>query len=82
MSELEAHKRVIEQSNRAARAWDCDEKFDELFRLCAIVGSHMISAGEAAWRQDEKLLTTHLGHAREALILALRMVKNGVGHPL
>ena len=65
MDDLSKHK----------REWNDTEKFEELCRLCGIVVSHMISAREAAWREDEELLKLHLGHAREALILTLKLAK-------
>jgi len=78
MDELAAHRRQIAHENRQARAWNTEEKFEEMIRLASIVESHVVSAREAAWRQDEALLRTHLGHAREALILALKVMRTGV----
>jgi hypothetical protein len=66
------HLRAIEASNCRDREWMADERFDELVFLCDIVRSHSTSASEAAWRQDQTLLRTHLNHAREALKLALK----------
>ena len=70
--ELAKHLRTIEEDNRRDSEWMSDEWFDELVFLCEIVSSHSISAREAAWRRDQELLGTHLRHARESLILALR----------
>ena len=56
------------------RDWNID--YGELQRLCAIIGSHCVSANEAAWRGDRELAHTHLRHAREALILALKLSKD------
>ena len=73
--ELERHKREIAQANKSSRVWSETEIYEESMRLCSIVGSHMASAGEAAWRWDAVLMNTHLRHAREALILALKVAK-------
>ena len=77
--ELSKHLRAIEESNRAYRDWiageagDADDvRFNEIRTLCNIAASHGISAGEAAYRQDQNLLGEHLRHAREALVLALK----------
>jgi hypothetical protein len=70
--ELAKHQRAIEEDNRHDREWMADERLDELVLLCDIVSSHSISAREAAWRRDQALLGTHLRHAREGLMLALR----------
>ena len=70
--ELASHLRAIKEGNRRDREWMADARFDELVSLCDIVSSHSISAREAAWRWDQALLGTHLRHAREGLILALK----------
>ena len=73
--ELVRHKRNLTASNASARVWTEVERFGELQRLCGILASHASSAGEAAWREDQALMALHLGRAREALILALRVAK-------
>jgi hypothetical protein len=78
--ELEAHLRAIEESNCRYREWlagetgDADDsRFNDIITLSNIAASHGVSAGEAAWRRDEKLLAEHLKHLREAVVLALRV---------
>ena len=73
--ELERHKANLTASNASARVMNEFDRFEELGRLCAIVGSYMVSAGEAAWREDRELLAVHLRSGREALILALKLIK-------
>lgn len=75
IDELATHKRAVASANAAMKALSEAERFDELFRLCSIVQSHMASAGAAVCREDEDLIRVHLGHAREGLILALRLAK-------
>ena len=70
--ELKKHQREIEVGNRRDAEWMADERLDELVSLCDIVSSHSISAREAAWRRDQTLLGTHLRHARNGLVLALK----------
>ena len=71
--EARSHKRDIAASNAALREWNLD--WEEAQRLCGIVRSHMVSAGEAAWREDGDCMKAHLLHAREALILCLKLTK-------
>jgi hypothetical protein len=72
--ELKRHLRDIEEGNRRSAEWLADDwDTDELIRLCGLVASHAISAGEAARRQDPGLTGTHLRHRRGALILALKV---------
>ena len=73
--ELTRHLRAIAECSRRDREWMADDRFDELVWLLDISISHLISAREAAWRRDQRLLGTHLGHGREALILALKTSK-------
>ena len=73
--ELERHKANLAASNASSRSMNEFDRFEELGRLCAIVGSHMVSAGEAAWREDRELLAVHLRSGREGLILALKLIK-------
>lgn len=73
--ELNGHLREIERGNRLEVE---DERFDELVLLCDAVASHSVSAREAAWRRDRVLLDTHLRHAREGLVLALRTFNNSL----
>lgn len=72
LPELKKHLRAIEASNSVDRLWMADERFDEIVSLCGIVASHCASAAEAAWRRDQALTGTHLRHAREGLMLALK----------
>jgi hypothetical protein len=67
--ELAKHLRAIEEDDRE---WMAEDRIDEIAFLCEIVSSHSISAREAARRRDQTLLGTHLRHAREGLILALK----------
>jgi hypothetical protein len=71
-AELKKHLRAIEASNTIDRLWMQDERFDEVISLCGIVASHCTSAAEATWRRDQALTGTHLRHAREGLMLALK----------
>jgi hypothetical protein len=71
--ELKKHLRAIEAGNRVDRLWMEDERFDELVSLCGIASSHCTSAAEAAWRRNQALTGTHLRHAREGLMLALKI---------
>lgn len=77
MNELAAHKREVADVNRLMRKWTEEERFEEIERLCGIVRSHLASASEAAWRQDGALTRTHLAHARDGLILALKASREG-----
>jgi hypothetical protein len=73
--ELKRHLSEIAADNKRDRVWMAGERYEELVRLCGIVESHMVSAREAAWRMDAELLKTHLGHARQGLILVLQLAK-------
>lgn len=82
LPELNKHLRAIEAGNIIDRDWMSDERFDEIVELCAIAESHLVSAREAGFRRDKTLLGTHLRHAREGLILALKtfnMLPSDVG---
>jgi hypothetical protein len=70
--ELRRHRRAIEAGNSVDRLWMEDDRFDEIVSLCGIAASHCTSAAEAAWRRDKALTGTHLRHAREGLMLALK----------
>jgi hypothetical protein len=70
--ELRKHLGAIQAGNRLDREWMSDERFDEIVSFCGIVASHCTSAAEAAWRRDQALTGTHLRHAREGLMLALK----------
>ncbi len=70
--ELKWHLREIERGNRLEADWMSDARLEELVGLCDLVASHVISAREGAWRRDQGLAGVHLGHARGALILALK----------
>ncbi len=70
--ELRKHIRAIEEGNRAEAEWMSDARLDELASFCDLAVSHLISAREGAWRRDQGLAGVHLGHARGALILALK----------
>jgi hypothetical protein len=72
LPELKKHLRAIESGNVIDRLWMEDERFDEIVSFCGIVASHCTSAAEAAWRRDKALTGTHLRHAREGLVLALK----------
>ena len=72
--EIERHKANL-ASNASSHSNEFD-RFEELGTLCAIIGSHCVSANEAAWRGDRVLAHVHLRHAREALILALKLSKD------
>ena len=71
--ELRKHLLAIEAGNLVDREWMSDERFDEIVSFCGIVASHCTSAAEAAWRRDQVLTGTHLRHAREGLMLALKI---------
>ena len=73
--ELAKHLRAIEEGNRRDALWMADERLDELVFLCDIVASHSIIAREGARMGDQALLETHLRHAREGLMLALKTYK-------
>jgi hypothetical protein len=73
--ELAKHLWAIEEGNRRDREWMADERLDEIVFLCDVVASHSISALEAGRRGDKPLLGTHLLHAREGLMLALKTYK-------
>jgi hypothetical protein len=79
--ELGKHLRAIEEGNRGDREWMAEERLAELVTLCDIVASHSTSAREAAWRRDQALLRTHLRHAREGLVLALKTFNSLPGDP-
>jgi hypothetical protein len=70
--ELRKHLGAIQAGNRLDREWMSDERFNEIAWFSDIVGSHLISAREAAFRRDRSLLGDHLRHAREGLVLALK----------
>lgn len=70
--ELRKHIRAIEAGNRLEAEWMADERLEELVGFCDLVVSHAISAREGAWRRDRAVAGVHLGHARGALILALK----------
>jgi hypothetical protein len=72
--ELAKQLRAIEAGNRHDREWMAD-RLDEIVFLCDIVSSHSISAREAARRGDQPLLGTHLRHAREGMMLAIKTFK-------
>ena len=71
--ELAKHLRQIADSNRLDRGWMADERFDEIMSLCDIAASHLTSAREAAFRRDQTLLKTHLGHAVESVKLTVNL---------
>jgi hypothetical protein len=73
--ELARHQRAIDEGNRRDREWMVDERLEEIVRLCGLIDSHVISAGQAAWRRDQALLGYHLGRARADLISALQAYK-------
>jgi hypothetical protein len=73
--ELAKHLRAIEAGNQRDHEWMADERFDESVLLCDIVISHLISAREAAWRRDQKLLGDHMRHAWEGLQAARSLFK-------
>ncbi len=50
-----------------------DERLGQIVEFCDLVVSHAISAREGAWRRDQAVAGVHLGHARGALILALKL---------
>jgi hypothetical protein len=73
--ELAKQLRAIEAGNRHDREWMAEDRLDEIVFLCDIVSSHSISAREAARRGDQPLLGTHLRHAREGMMLAIKTFK-------
>jgi hypothetical protein len=75
--ELAKHLRSIEEDNRRDREWMADDRLEEIIRLCGFVDSHMICAGQAAWRGDQGLLGYHLRHAWDDL-KAARMEFKGL----
>jgi hypothetical protein len=73
--ELAKHLRAIEEDNRRDREWMGDERLELIVRLCGLIDSHVICAGQAAWRGDQALLGYHLSRARVDLISALQTYK-------
>ena len=73
--ELAKHLWAIDESNRHDREWMAEDRLNEIVFLCDVVASHSISAREAGRRGDKPLLGTHLLHAREGLMLALKTYK-------
>ena len=73
--ELAKQLRAIEAGNRHDREWMAEDRLDEIVFLCDIVSSHSISAREAARRGDQPLLGTHLRHACEGMMLAIKTFK-------
>jgi hypothetical protein len=71
--DLKKHLRAIDAGNHVARFRMEDERFDAIESLCNIAGSHCASAALSSWRRDKDLTGIHLRHARNALVLVLKV---------
>jgi len=59
--ELRQHLKDLAENNARDREWTSGETFCQIQALCDITISHLVCAGQAAWREDKPMLRAHLG---------------------